>query len=162
MFVDYNEMPKNSRVWIYQANRELKENEVEIIEQELVKFINNWQRHGDDLKGSFIIKYNQFVIVLVDEDFNGVSGCSIDASVKLFKQFENEFNIDFTDKMNISFKVNETVNVVKLTDFQHYIKQGKITSETIVFNNLVADKTEFEQNWEIKAEISWHKRFLVL
>lgn len=162
MYVSYNEMPSNSRVWIYQANRELKQNEMESIQQSLIDFLNSWQRHGDDLKASFLIKYNQFVCVVVDENFNNVSGCSIDASVKLFQQFEKDFNIDFTNKMNISFKVNNTINVVKLADFQKFVKENKINSNTLVFNNLVNTKTEFEQSWEVKAKDSWHKRFLAL
>lgn len=162
MYVSYNEMPSNSRVWMYQANRELKQNEIESIQQSLIDFLNSWQRHGDDLKASFLIKYNQFVIVVVDENFTNVSGCSIDASVKLFQQFEKDFNVDFTNKMNISFKVNDTINIVKLSDFQKYAKEKKITSKTIVFNNLVNTKAEFEQNWEVEAENSWHKRFLAL
>ncbi|MDV7185663.1 ABC transporter ATPase [Lutibacter sp. TH_r2] len=162
MYVGYNEMPLNSRVWIYQANRELKQNEVESISENLIDFLNTWQRHGDDLKASFLIKYNQFVIVVVDENFTNVSGCSIDASVKLFQQFENDFKVDFTNKMNISFKTNETINVVKLADFQQYAKENKITSETIVFNNMVASKEDFENKWEVEAQNSWHKRFLAL
>jgi len=30
-----------------------------------------------------------------------------------------------------------------------------------VFNNMVATKADFENNWEIQAKESWHKRFLV-
>jgi hypothetical protein len=41
------------------------------------------------------------------------------------------------------------------------VKEQKITSETIVFNNMVNTKEDFENNWEIPAKQSWHKRFLV-
>ena len=65
------------------------------------------------------------------------------------------------DKLNITFKVNDNINVVKLSDFQKFAKEGKITSATIVFNNMVSTKEDFENNWEIPAKESWHKRFLV-
>jgi hypothetical protein len=50
---------------------------------------------------------------------------------------------------------------VKLADFQRYAKEQKVTLETIVFNNMVATKQDFENNWEVPARESWHKRFLV-
>ena len=124
-------------------------------------FINSWTRHGDNLKGSFTIKYNQFLVLAVDESFNNVSGCSIDSSVRFVQEIEKELGIDLMNKMNVTFKDNEHVNLVTLADFQKFAKEQKITSETIVFNNLVTTKEDFENNWEVPAEQSWHKRFLV-
>ena len=64
-------------------------------------------------------------------------------------------------KMNVTFKDNEHINLVKLADFQRYAKEQKVTLETIVFNNMVATKQDFENNWEVPARESWHKRFLL-
>ncbi|MDP3314228.1 ABC transporter ATPase [Lutibacter sp.] len=161
MYVSFYEMPATSRVWIYQANKELADTEINEISEKLIVFLNNWKRHGDDLKASFAIKYNQFVILAVDENMNEVSGCSIDSSVNLFKEFEKKYTVDFTNKLNISFKNAENINVVSMATFQDFVKQGKINSNTIVFNNMVATKQEFEQNWEVIVANSWHKRFLV-
>ncbi|MFY9243581.1 MAG: ABC transporter ATPase [Polaribacter sp.] len=161
MFTEYKNLPNNSRVWIYQSNREFTEKEVVYISTEAEQFIKKWTRHGDSLKGSFTIKYNQFLVLAVDESFNNVSGCSIDSSVRFVQSLENELQIDFMDKMNIAFKDHENINLVKLADFQKFAKEHKITNETVVFNNLVTTKEDFENNWEIPAKQSWHKRFLV-
>ena len=110
---------------------------------------------------SFTIKYNQFLVLAVDESFNNVSGCSIDSSVRFIKQLENELQLDLMDKMNITFKDNQNINLVKLPDFQKYIKDKKVTSETIVFNNMVSSKEDFKSKWEVPAKQSWHKRFLL-
>ncbi len=161
MFISYKKLPNNSRVWIYQSDREFTNKEVEFISSKAEGFINQWTRHGDDLKGSFTIKYNQFLVLAVDESFNNVSGCSIDSSVRFVKELENELQLDLMNKMNITFKDNEHINLVKLPDFQRFVKEKKITSETIVFNNMVSTKEDFETNWEVPAKQSWHKRFLV-
>ena len=97
----------------------------------------------------------------IDENFNSASGCSIDASVRFVKSIEEEFNVDLMDKMNISFKDNDNINVVKLSDFQEFAKQQKITAATVVFNNMVNTKEDFETKWEVTADKSWHSRFLV-
>ena len=161
MFTTYNNLPNNSRVWLYQADRAFTQEEVELIKVKAIDFIEQWTRHGDNLKGSFTIKYNQFLIIAVDESFNNVSGCSIDASVRFVQQLEQELQIDLMNKMNVSFKDGDNINIVKLSDFQQFAKAQKITKETIVFNNMVQTKGEVETNWEVPAQQSWHQRFLV-
>jgi len=161
MFVEYKELPNNSRVWVYQSNREFTQEEIEFISKNAQQFIEQWTRHGSDLKGSFTIKYNQFLVLAVDEGFNNVSGCSIDASVHFVQELQKALQVDLLDKMNISFKVGEHINVVKMNAFKEFAKQQKINAETVVFNNMVATKEELEARWEIPAEQSWHKRFLV-
>ena len=160
MFTEYKNLPSNSRVWIYQADRVFTEEEMSVISSRAIDFIDQWTRHGDNLKGSFTFKYNQFLVIAVDESFTAVSGCSIDASVRFVQQLESLFNIDLMNKMNVSFKDGDAINVVKLMDFQRFAKAQKITKETIVFNNMVQTKEEVETNWEVPANQSWHNRFL--
>jgi hypothetical protein len=161
MFTEYKNLPNNSRVWIYQSNRVFTHKEIEFVTEKATDFINNWTRHGDDLKGSFTIKYHQFLVLAVDENFNNVSGCSIDASVRFVQQLEQSLQLDLMDKMNITFKDGENINLIKLSQFQEFVKSKKINEETIVFNNLIATKEDFENNWEVPVKQSWHKRFLV-
>ncbi len=161
MFTEYKNLPESSRVWIYQSSREFTNKEIDFIVIKAEDFINQWTRHGDDLKGSFIIKYNQFLVLAVDESFNNVSGCSIDSSVRFIQELEKELQLDLMNKMNVTFKDNDTVNLVKLSDFQRFAKERKISQETIVFNNMVNTKEDFEKKWEVPAKESWHKRFLV-
>lgn len=161
MFVDFENLGGEARVWIYQSDREFSKIEIEDISLKLEEFSNNWQRHGDDLKASFYIKYNQFIVLAVDESFNSVSGCSIDVSVNLIKKIEKQFSVDLTNKLNISFRDDSNINVVSMRDFQEFAKHKKINSNTIVFNNMVNTKSDFENNWEVSADKSWHKRFLI-
>jgi len=159
MLCDFKELADNSKVWIYQSNREFTMGEVEEIEAVLEDFISTWKRHGDDLKASYQIRYNQFIILAVDESFNGISGCSIDASTNLMKQIENKYQVELFNKMNTAFKDGENINIVSLVDFQKYAKAQKIHPKTTVFNNMAATKKELETIWEVSADESWHSRY---
>jgi len=159
MLVDFDSLKNSSRVWVYQANREFSDNEEEEIISKIKSFIATWKVHGKDLKASYQIKYHQFIVIAVDEDFNEVSGCSIDASVNLILKLEQSLKLDLTNKLNVSFKDNNNINVVSLLDFKNFVKQQKITENTVVFNNMVATKGDFESQWEVPAISSWHKRF---
>ena len=160
MLVDFNTLPEDARIWVYQSNREFTSKEVSEVSSKLGDFVNGWRRHGEDLKASFTIKYNQFIILGVDENFNDVSGCSIDASVHTIKSLEQEFDLDLMNKLNVAFRVGENINTVSLASFQNFVKEDKITSETIVFNNMIQSKLELTTNWEVLAGKSWHHRFL--
>ncbi|MDY7395193.1 ABC transporter ATPase [Aureibaculum sp. 2210JD6-5] len=160
MYVDFNALPNTSRVWVYQADRTLTEPEVKQISEYLRNFVNSWKRHGDDLTASYKIEYNQFIILAVDEDQNGVSGCSIDSSVHIIKEIEKAFDVDLLNKMKVSFKDGSNINTVNLSDFKKYAAQNKINADTIVFNNMINSKAELQSAWEVEASKSWHAKFL--
>jgi hypothetical protein len=161
MFVEYQNLPNNSRVWIYQSEREFTQDEIDFISERAIDFVKQWTKHGSDLQGSFTIKYNQFLVLAVDEGFNNVSGCSIDSSVRFVQELEKALQVDMMNKMNISFKDGDNINIVKMTAFKEFARARKITPETIVFNNMITTKEELETKWEVAANESWHKRFLV-
>jgi len=160
MFVDFNDLPESSRVWVYQADRTFTNAERTTIEEKLQIFVEQWKRHGDDLKASFLIKYNQFIVLAVDENFNDVSGCSIDASVHIIQQLQQDLNVDLLNKMNITFKDGDNINTVSMAEFKTYAKLDKITPDTLVFNNMIASKAQLNDAWEVKAGNSWHAKFL--
>ena len=160
MFVKFQNLPNHSRIWIYQSDRKFNTQEVEFISEKAIKFIDQWTKHGSNLKGSYTLKYNQFLILAVDEGFNNVSGCSIDSSVRFVKELEKLLEVDMMNKMNISFKDGGHVNIVTMSDFKEFTKSNKITSETIVFNNMISTLEELETQWEVPVKNSWHKRFL--
>ena len=159
MYVDFDTLTDSSRIWVYQSSREFAEDELAVISSKLTDFVNEWTRHGDDLKGSFSIKYNHFIVLAVDESFNQVSGCSIDASTHVFKNFEKEFNLELLNKLNTAFKDGDHINVVSLADFQKYVKSEKIHPDTLVFNNMVKNKGDLNLAWEVPANKSWHSRY---
>lgn len=160
MLVDFNILPEESRVWIYQANRSFSEQELEEIQGKLNVFIENWTAHGSDLQAGFTIKYKRFIVIGVNQNMSQASGCSIDASVHFIQQLEKDYNVDLMDKMNVSYKQGEYVAYKTLTDFRKMAKDKAVSKNTIVFNNLVANVGEFKENWEVPASESWHSRFL--
>lgn len=160
MFVPFNTLPDSSRVWVYQANRSFSQEELQEINQKLENFITQWTAHGAELKASFDIKYNRFIIIGLDQQLNAASGCSIDASVQFILQLEKEYQVDLLDKMNVSYKQGDFVAYKPLKDFRKMAKDKAVSPKTIVFNNLVNTKAEYLSEWEVPASDSWHNRFL--
>ena len=160
MLVDFNTLPEESRVWIYQANRSFSEKELEEIESKLNIFIENWTTHGSDLQSGYLIKYKRFIVIGLNQNLNKASGCSVDASVHFIQELEKEYGVDLMDKMNVSYKQGDFVAYKTLIDFKKMAKEKAVSKNTIVFNNLVTNIAEFNENWEVPASESWHNRFL--
>lgn len=160
MLVDFNSLPEESRVWIYQANRSFTEDEIEEIKTKLETFIEAWTAHGKDLKAGYKIVYKRFIVIAMDQSLNSATGCSIDASVNFIQQLEKDYNVELLDKMNVSYKQGEYIAYKPLVDFKKMAQQKAVSKNTIVFNNLVTNIAEFNENWEVPASESWHKRFL--
>jgi hypothetical protein len=74
-------MPDNARLWVYQANRPFTSEEKQFVAYNAERFVAQWAAHGQDLNASFLIEYDQFLILMVDERQAEASGCSIDSSV---------------------------------------------------------------------------------
>ncbi|OCX51995.1 ABC transporter ATPase [Mucilaginibacter sp. PPCGB 2223] len=149
---------ENSKVWIYQSTRELTEAEVARISHVLADFTTGWTAHNNQLKAGFEIRYNRFLVLIVDETQAGASGCSIDKSVNLMKALEQEFNITLFDRFNIAYRDGEEIKSVGRFEFEELIKQGKVDAETIVYNNLVPTLADLDTKWEVPFKNSWHRQ----
>lgn len=159
MYIPFENLPEDSRIWIYQSSRKFSDEEVADIENDLVEFLTNWSAHGTSLESSFQIKYNRFIIIAVNQEVQAATGCSIDALVVFIQNLEQKYGIDLLDKMNVAFKQGEYITYKTLLDFKKLAKDKSVSENTIVFNNLVNTIEEWKENWEVPASESWHSRF---
>lgn len=159
MYVPFDTLPEDSRIWIYQSNRKFSDEEIADIETELRSFTENWAAHGTGLEASFQTRYNRFIILAVNQEAHAASGCSIDASVHCIQQLEKKYDVDLLDKMNVTFRNGEYIAHKTLVDFKKMAKDKAVTGNTIVFNNLVNTIGEWNEFWEVPANESWHSRF---
>jgi len=152
------EFSSHSRVWVYQSDRKLTDAETLQIQVLLDNFTTVWTAHSNQLKAKAEIRYNRFLILFVDESQAGASGCSIDKSVNFMKQLEQQFGINLFDRFNLAYRNGEEILSVPRNQFEELLKQGKITSETIVFNNLAQTLADLQTKWEVPFKDSWHKQ----
>ncbi len=149
---------ENSRVWVYQSDRKLSDTEVGQIQGLLTAFAANWTAHNSQLQAKAEIRYNRFLILIVDESHAGASGCSIDKSVNFMKQIEQEYKLNLLDRFNLAYREGDEVLSASRQVFEDMIKQGSINTGTVVFNNMVQNLAELQTRWEVPFKDSWHKQ----
>lgn len=159
MYIPFEDLPGDSKIWIYQANRKLSDDEVTEITEATKEFIENWAAHGKSLHASFVLKHNRFIIIAVNQEVQSATGCSIDASVAFIQSLEVKYGIDLLDKMNVTYRVGEFIAFKTLIEFKQLAKNKAVSENTIVFNNLVNTIEEWQDFWEVPANESWHSRF---
>lgn len=160
MLVPFDTLSDESRIWIYPSNRKFTETELEEINLSLAEFIENWSAHGTSLTASFLIVYDRFIIIAVDQELQQATGCSIDASVQFILSLETKYKVSLLDKMNVTFRTGQYIAYKPLNEFKKMVKEKAVNENTIVFNNLVNTKEEWQDYWEVPMSDSWHSRFL--
>jgi hypothetical protein len=147
-----------SKVWIYQSNRAFTNEEVAAIGLKINDFASQWKAHGHQLQAKAEVLHNFFLVFTVDEASAGVTGCSIDASVRVVKELEKEYNVDLFNRFNMAYLVDGKVVVASKEDFETLINIKSVGPSTIVFNNMVQTLGDFETKWQVPFEQSWHKQ----
>ena len=160
MYTAFNQLPPDSRVWIYQADRAFSGSEEKTISDSLSEFCSQWAAHGVQLQTSFTIQHRQFIVLSVNEKAYGASGCSIDGSVRILKDLSQQLNIDFFNRTKIAFLIEGEIKLYSTQELPMLFKSGTLSSSSVTFNNLVADKITFEKSWKISAEKTWLAKYL--
>jgi len=166
MVVEFDQLDRSSRVWIYQSEHLLTDTQVEKIKVELNDFLEQWTSHNAKLYTSGAVYYNRFLVIFVDERFIGAGGCSIDKSVHFIEMLEKKYEVSLLGRTQVAF-ISDKENFVPTDIFTANLsslgilsEKGEISGETLVFDNLVKSKAEFQAQWIKPLGHSWHKRFV--
>ncbi|HMC98138.1 MAG TPA: hypothetical protein VKG92_10815 [Flavobacteriales bacterium] len=155
-----DDMPAHARVWVYKAPRDLSQAEQKLIREQGAAFTSTWAAHGAALDACVDVVYDRFVLVAVDEAQAMASGCSIDKSVGFIKQLEYDLNLMLTDRMIVVFERNVEIESCRLQELPELLKEGVITADTIVFDDLVSTVGELNERFRVPLRSSWMQRFL--
>lgn len=112
------------------------------------------------MKTSFTILEDQFIVLAADENYNEASGCSIDSSVRVIRQLDQQFSLGLFDRTNVAFRTNADVEIIPLNELGRALTEGSWNQNTLFFNNVIATKGQLESEWVVPAGKSWLKRYL--
>jgi hypothetical protein len=160
MFASFESLEDSARIWIYQSSRKFTETEKSTISTTLEAFTHSWVAHGNPLKTSFAILYDQFIVLATDENFNEASGCSIDSSVRVIRQLDQQFSLGLFDRTKIGFLKGEQLEMIPLNELPNALTEGRWKQNSMVFNNVLSTKGQLTNGWIVPANQTWLKRYL--
>lgn len=151
-----------SKLWIYTVKENLSVEMSQEIAKRIDDFCQSWTAHNRELRAFWNLYDNRILLLGVDEHLNPASGCSIDKSVHLLQDLEQEMSINFFDRLLFSYTDGTKIYTLSREAFQQAIDEQKINSETLVINTLAKNLEEWTNNGIQKLENSWMKNLFNL
>lgn len=154
MYVPFCDINPESRVWIYDADRMITDEEADVIMDILKDYLDNWKFKNDgSVPLSAEIFENWFIVIVMDTEIGPDGGFD-----SIFRQIGKLTDIDFFGKPLFNYIDNEEVKVVSLFKVKQAVADGIIKPDTIIFDHArVEEKAhlyEFER-WKVLAADSW-------
>lgn len=156
MFLDFDQLENNAKVFLYPSNKKFYPELLEEINTKVQDFVSQWcNRHNVD--AGYKIKYQRFIIIAINQD-KPITTAIIDELVTFVFKLQMEHEIELLDKLNVCFKQGEHVQYKDVKEFKKLIKNKSVNKNTIVFDHLINTKEELESDWELPAEDTWYSR----
>lgn len=132
-----------------------------MINDDIIRFCEQWTSHNRELKAIGGVMHDQFVVLVVDETKASTSGCSIDKSVAFVKNLEQKYNRTLLERDKVAWLDEKgEIHTIPLQQLKEAVTSGKMHMETKVFDNLVANRRDYITRWTVPLGQSWMKRFV--
>ncbi|WP_139925020.1 hypothetical protein [Hymenobacter sp. DG01] len=159
MYVPFAQLPASARLWIYQAERPFTESEIAALQPALHQFATEWTSHGRTLAASAEVRYQQFLVIGLDEAVADASGCSIDASVRFVRSLEEQFQVQLLEKAKLAFLLDHRVQLLDRRELRSVVASGTLLPETPYFDNTIATVGQLRTAWPAPAAATWLGRY---
>ncbi len=142
----FTEFPDDSRVWLYQTNRPLTDDEIKLVNNKMAVFIKEWAAHGNQLWGNATVINPYFVVVAVNDKLTPPSGCSIDATAHKLKEIGQLLDIDFFTRMKVTYKINGVLEQIEFNELSNLDSK----EDLLILDPLISTLGELRAEWPKK------------
>ena len=147
------------RVWTYIISKELSADQLHHLLEEGKAFVQGWTAHEQQLSGSFEIFKDKIIVVKVNEEVHGASGCSIDKLTRFIKGAETKYGVELMNRLLVALKAEEAVQIIHSVKIKDLLDDAFINENSIVYNTSVSNADELK-NWEQPLKETWLKKYL--
>ncbi|MEO6302909.1 MAG: hypothetical protein ABIP51_07035 [Bacteroidia bacterium] len=148
-----------SRVWTYIISKKLSNDELNSLLETGNAFVKGWTAHEQQLTASFEIFKERIIVVKVNEDVTGASGCSIDKLTRFIKETEKQFIIELLNRLLVAYKNGDAIEITHSSKIKELLAQHIISENTVVYNTSVLTQNELN-NWEQPLKDTWLNKYL--
>lgn len=155
------DLPNDARVWVFGADHALGSKETAILLEEVDRFLAQWKAHGAPLTAARSWTHDLFLTIAVDQSTAGASGCSIDGLYRALRALEPRIGASLLTSGCVFFR--EESGQITCADREKFTAlgaEGKVSSDTQVFDPTVRSLGEWRARFELKARESWHSGLL--
>ena len=157
----FGELPGRARLWVHVADRELTAAEQGALVRQLNDFLVGWSAHGAPLVAAGTVLYDRVLVVGLDEERAGATGCSIDKLVGWVRAHGEAAQVDWFDRHQVLWRQpGETEwKAMRTPEFWALRKAEVVTADSEVVDPLAVTVKEAKSGngWLVKRfDESWH------
>ncbi len=130
MLTDFHTLPEHARIWLYACEKELTQSQQDYILNIISEELKGWNAHKQPLTAGVSILENHFIVVALDENKNGASGCSIDTLQNTIQKIEKELTLSLMKLLNVFCKIEDEILCIPS------FKLGSVADEDTLFYDL--------------------------
>jgi hypothetical protein len=146
----------DSRLWIYQSNRELTSSEVTQVKSTLQQFVSEWFSHGLAMKADFVILHHRVIVIALDQTAAAASGCGIDKSVRMMDQLGQQMGVNFLQRNLVVFEQDGVIQQTELNQFWALRKAKMVDDETLLIDTTIQKLEAWPNDGWTLFKNSWH------
>ena len=151
----FQNLKGNGRVWVHLSNRPLSSAEKTNIQNQMDNFCASWDAHGNSLRAGFEIHYNQVLVLAVDEEVEAASGCSIDKATALFREIDQNLELDLFNRMNLAFEQEGNLLIIPLASLNEAYQKGQVSDSSMFVDHTVSSLSSLRDKWPSTLATSW-------
>jgi hypothetical protein len=155
MFVPFESLPGESRIWIFPSQEPLDQSKITTLQQASRDFVNQWTSHDRSLQGSATWLEDRFLIISVDESNHGASGCSIDKLMRFIQQLENTLGSSLLWKHKIFIKQDHQLIAKTIPEIKELIQRKELELSDQYYDVLIDTKDKLRTEWKKDIGSGW-------
>jgi hypothetical protein len=152
----FAQLAPDSRLWIYQSNRELTPTDEVQVANTLRQFVSEWFSHGMAMKADFAIWHHRVIVIALDETTAAASGCGIDKCVRCMDQLGQQMGINFLQRNLVVFQQDGDIQQTELNQFWALRKAQRIDDETLLIDTTMQKLVDWPSDGWTMFKNSWH------
>lgn len=162
MFVKFEDLPNDAKVWIFICDNKLSVSKKEELINKIEPFLSRWKSEGKEFKSSYELLEDQILVVGgVSEGF-ALSGCTMDALKKTVQKWDETLSQNMTVIPKFCYRGNGSIVCRNQTEFKADIQKGVVNEKTQVFDNTILSMEDYRKGIEFPIQKCWHHRVLEL
>jgi hypothetical protein len=150
----------HSKIWIYFSSAPITGDKKDFISSKLEHFCQEWTAHNKQLKSSFDIVDEHFIVLCVDESQNTATGCSIDKSVHVLKEISSFLDVNLFDRMLLPFHNGNGVEYCHFQDISELYKNKSINDETVFYDLSINFLSDLQTDFKLPLKQHWLSKHL--
>lgn len=153
-------MPAHARIWIYKSAMPFTADQRAAMDSAAQDFVAEWSSHGRAMDAWAGTHLDHFLVIAADQEQAVASGCGIDKSVRFVQELERSMGLTLTDRMVLVYTSVDGMRTARVQDVPALLDAGVLAADTIVYDDLVTNKGEFDARFRAQLADTWLARYL--